>query len=80
MSVNPSQSNATPPAIQVPLLDLKLQYRPLAAEIQAVIEKVCASQAFILGPAVKDLEAAISAYSQCKYGIGVSSPVPTPCC
>src|SRR5579859_8227220 len=61
------------PAMQVPLLDLKLQYRPLAAEIQAVIEKVCASQGFILGPAVKELEAAVGAYSQCRYGIGVSS-------
>jgi dTDP-4-amino-4,6-dideoxygalactose transaminase len=62
----------TPP-MQVPLLDLKLQYRPLAAEIQAVIEKVCASQAFILGPAVKELEASVAAYSECRYGIGVSS-------
>jgi dTDP-4-amino-4,6-dideoxygalactose transaminase len=59
--------------MQVPLLDLKPQYAPLAAEIQAVIEKVCASQAFILGPAVKELEAAVAAYSQCKYGLGVSS-------
>jgi dTDP-4-amino-4,6-dideoxygalactose transaminase len=59
--------------MQVPLLDLKLQYRPLAAEIQAVIEKVCASQGFILGPAVKELEASVAAYSQCRYGIGVSS-------
>jgi dTDP-4-amino-4,6-dideoxygalactose transaminase len=61
------------PAMQVPLLDLKLQYRPLAAEIQAAIEKVCASQAFILGPGVKELEAAIAVYSQCRHGIGVSS-------
>lgn len=61
------------PAMQVPLLDLKLQYRPLAAEIQAAIEKVCASQAFILGPGVKELEAAVAVYSQCRYGIGVSS-------
>jgi dTDP-4-amino-4,6-dideoxygalactose transaminase len=59
--------------IQVPLLDLKPQYQPLAAEIQAVIEKICASQAFILGPAVKELEAAIASYSQCRFGIGVSS-------
>jgi len=59
--------------MQVPLLDLKPQYRPLAAEIQAAIEKVCASQGFILGPAVKDLEAGVAAYSQCRYGIGVSS-------
>lgn len=61
------------PAMQVPLLDLKPQYRPLAAEIQAVIEKVCASQGFILGPAVKQLEASVADYSQCRYGIGVSS-------
>jgi dTDP-4-amino-4,6-dideoxygalactose transaminase len=59
--------------MQVPLLDLKPQYEPLAAEIQAVIQKVCASQGFILGPAVKQLEAAVAAYSQCRFGIGVSS-------
>ncbi len=62
-----------PPTTQVPLLDLKLQYQPLAAEIQAVIARVCASQHFILGAAVKELEAAVAAYSQCRHGIGVSS-------
>jgi dTDP-4-amino-4,6-dideoxygalactose transaminase len=61
------------PAMQVPLLDLKPQYRSMAAEIQAVIEKVCASQQFILGPAVKELEASIASRSQCRYGIGLSS-------
>src|ERR1700674_1588653 len=61
------------PAMQVPLLDLKPQYRPLAAEIQAAIEKVCANQHFILGPGVKELEASVAAYSQCRHGIGVSS-------
>jgi len=61
------------PAMQVPLLDLKPQYQPLEAEIQAVIQKVCASQWFILGPAVKELEASIAGYSQCRHGIGVSS-------
>ena len=59
--------------MKVPLLDLKPQYAPLAAEIQAAIERVCASQAFILGPAVKELESAVASYSQCRYGIGVSS-------
>ena len=61
------------PAMKVPLLDLKLQYQPLAAEIQAAIDKVCASQHFILGPAVRELEAGVAAYSQCRFGIGVSS-------
>lgn len=59
--------------MQVPLLDLKPQYQPLAAEIQAVIARICASQSFILGAEVKELESAIAAYSQCRFGIGVSS-------
>jgi dTDP-4-amino-4,6-dideoxygalactose transaminase len=59
--------------MRVPLLDLRLQYQPLAAEILAAIEKVCASQAFILGPAVRELEAGVAAYSQCRFAIGVSS-------
>ena len=59
--------------MKVPLLDLKPQYAPLAAEIQAAIEQVCARQAFILGPAVKELEVSVAAYSQCRFGIGVSS-------
>jgi len=61
------------PSMQVPLLDLKLQYQPLESEILAAIEKVCASQAFILGPATRELEASVAAYCQCRYGIGVSS-------
>src|ERR1700683_3206360 len=52
------------PAMQVPLLDLKLQYREVRAEIQAAIEKVCASQHFILGAQVRELETNIAAYSQ----------------
>ena len=63
----------TAPAMQVPLLDLKLQYQPLKAEIQSAIEKVCASQGFILGPATRQLEADVAAYCQCRFGIGVSS-------
>jgi dTDP-4-amino-4,6-dideoxygalactose transaminase len=62
-----------PNPLQVPLLDLKPQYQPLAAEIQAAIAAVCASQHFILGPAVRELEASVAAYSQCRYGVGVSS-------
>jgi dTDP-4-amino-4,6-dideoxygalactose transaminase len=60
-------------AMQVPLLDLKQQYRPLAGDIQAAIAAVCEGQHFILGAEVQKLEAAVAAYSQCRYGIGVSS-------
>lgn len=59
--------------MQVPLLDLKPQYHALKAELLAAIEKVCDSQAFILGPGVRSLEANVAAYSGCTHGIGVSS-------
>ena len=65
--------DGVPAAMQVPLLDLKPQYRTMAGEIQAAIEKVCESQQFILGPGVKELEASVASYSQCRHGIGVSS-------
>jgi dTDP-4-amino-4,6-dideoxygalactose transaminase len=68
-----SRGGAASASMQVPLLDLKPQYQPLAAEIQAAIAAVCASQHFILGAAVKKLEADIAAYSQCQFGVGVSS-------
>ncbi|HEU4624238.1 MAG TPA: DegT/DnrJ/EryC1/StrS family aminotransferase [Steroidobacteraceae bacterium] len=61
------------PHTQVPLLDLKLQYQPLKTEILSAIEKVCASQAFILGPATRELEANVAKYCHCRFGIGVSS-------
>jgi dTDP-4-amino-4,6-dideoxygalactose transaminase len=59
--------------MQVPLLDLKPQYRALKAEIDAAIERVCDAQAFILGPGVRELESAVAAYSGCTHGIGMSS-------
>jgi dTDP-4-amino-4,6-dideoxygalactose transaminase len=59
--------------MQVPLLDLKPQYASLKTEALAAIERVCASQGFILGAEVTKLEKDVAAYSQCKFGIGVSS-------
>src|SRR5262245_30439569 len=64
---------ATTQIIPVPLLDLKAQYATIKAEIQEAMERVIESQYFILGPEVQALEEEISAYSQCKYGIGISS-------
>jgi len=58
---------------EVPLLDLKPQYRTLRAEIEAALERVCSSQHFILGPAVKELERTVAEYCRCRHGIGVSS-------
>jgi dTDP-4-amino-4,6-dideoxygalactose transaminase len=62
-----------PEQFTVPLLDLKAQYREIEAEIMEALRAVCADQQFILGPRVKELEERIAEYSQCRYGIGVSS-------
>jgi dTDP-4-amino-4,6-dideoxygalactose transaminase len=59
--------------MQVPLLDLRAQYAPLKAEIEAVIREVCDSQRFVLGPRVVELESKIATYSRARFGIGVSS-------
>jgi dTDP-4-amino-4,6-dideoxygalactose transaminase len=60
-------------SMNVPLLDLKAQYRPIKAEIDAAIAEVMESQQFILGPKVQECEAAIAKYSNCSHAVGVSS-------
>ena len=57
----------------VPLLDLKAHHAPLHKEIMAVLEQTLHSNAFILGPAVEQLEARVATYCQAKHGIGVTS-------
>lgn len=59
--------------MKVPLLDLKSQYAALRDEIRSAIDEVCDAQAFILGPQVEALEAAIAEYCGTKHAIGVSS-------
>lgn len=57
----------------VPLLDLKAQYTTIRDQVQDAIERVLESQQFILGAEVEALEQEIAAYSQCEFGIGMSS-------
>ena len=58
---------------EVPLLDLKAQYRSLKSDIDAAIQCVVDSQWFINGPEVSGLEEEIAEYCQAKECIGVSS-------
>ena len=46
--------------MNVPLLDLEAQYRPLRDEILAAITRVCDSQQFILGAEVSSLESELA--------------------
>ncbi len=59
--------------MQVPLLDLRLQYAPLKTQILAAIEAVADSQALILGPRTEQFENAVAAYCGAAHAIGVSS-------
>ncbi|HSI15730.1 MAG TPA: DegT/DnrJ/EryC1/StrS family aminotransferase, partial [Chthoniobacter sp.] len=59
--------------MQVPLLDLKLQYAPLKAQLLQEIEAVADSQALLLGPQTEKLEKAVAAYCGAGDAIGVSS-------
>ncbi len=61
--------------MQVPLLDLKAQYRSIKSEVDQAIAEVMESQYFILGPKVQSCEEALAKYCQCPAtsAIGVSS-------
>ena len=59
--------------MQVPLLDLKLQYAPLKARILAEIEAVADSQALVLGPKTEQFERAVADYCGAPHAIGVAS-------
>jgi dTDP-4-amino-4,6-dideoxygalactose transaminase len=57
----------------VPLLDLKAQYAPIREECRAAFDRIADAQAFIGGPEVEGLEKEVAEYSQCPFGIGVTS-------
>jgi len=59
--------------MQVPLLDLKAQYATIRDEIRPVIDEVCDSQYFILGPKVVAFEASVAEYCGVPVACGVSS-------
>jgi dTDP-4-amino-4,6-dideoxygalactose transaminase len=67
------RNGGRPADVQVPLLDLKAQYAPMRAEIEAAIREVCDSQMFVLGPKVEELERRVAEYCGAAHGIGVSS-------
>ena len=59
--------------VNVPLLDLKAQYKAIKPEIMAAIEAVCDEQGFILGPRVVELEQAVAKYVGASHAIGCAS-------
>src|SRR6266849_3471896 len=70
MSTHP---HASPSFESVPQLDLAAQYATIGAEIRAAIEKVLASQQFVLGPEGAALEQEIARLCGVAHGVGVGS-------
>src|SRR5512143_1628040 len=62
-----------PPAVAVPLLDLKKQYAGIRDDVRRVADELFESQMFILGPRVEAFENAVAAYVGIRNAIGVSS-------
>jgi dTDP-4-amino-4,6-dideoxygalactose transaminase len=59
--------------MNVPLLDLRRQYRTIKGEIDAAIAEVVESQIFRLGPKVAALELGIAEYCGTRRAVGVAS-------
>ncbi len=67
----PSQSNPLPEP--VPQLDLSAQYAAIGGEIRTAVERVMASQQFVLGREGAALEEEIARLCGAAHGIGVAS-------
>ena len=57
----------------VPMLDLHRQYEQVQAEVLAAVERVCASQHYILGPEVEALERELAAFCGARDAVGCAS-------
>ncbi len=59
--------------MQVPFLDLKIQYKSIKAEVDSAIQKVIDNTAFILGESVSNFEKDFAQAHDTKHCIGTSS-------
>jgi len=69
----PSPQAQAERGVAVPLLDLTRQYAQIREEVLAAIERVCASQKFILGEEVAALEAAVAGFVGATEAVGCAS-------
>src|SRR5437868_120443 len=57
----------------VPLLDLARQYEQIRGEVLAAVERVCASQQFVLGPEAEALEHELAAFAGTSDAVACAS-------
>jgi dTDP-4-amino-4,6-dideoxygalactose transaminase len=68
-----TSSHAGPAAQPVPQLDLSAQYAAIGAELGAAVERVMASQQFVLGPEGALFEEEIAKLCGVAHGVGLAS-------
>ncbi len=59
--------------MKVPLLDLRRQHEALHVQLIEAVERVIASQQFVLGPEVAALENEVAEYSTTEFAVGCAS-------
>ncbi len=59
--------------MKVPYFDLSRSHQKFVGEAQEAFDRILKSGAYILGPALKDLEAEFAVYTGTKYALGVGS-------
>ena len=59
--------------MQIPMVDLKIQYRELQAEIDRAVRDVLESTCFVMGPQCTAFEEEVAAYLGVNHAIGVAS-------
>ena len=59
--------------MQIPFLDLKIQYKSIKSEIDPAIQTILDNTAFVLGKAVLDFETEFAKEHSVKHCLGVSS-------
>jgi dTDP-4-amino-4,6-dideoxygalactose transaminase len=57
----------------IPLLDLRRQHEQIREEVLAAVERVCASQHFVLGTEVEALERELAAFTGASEAVGCAS-------
>jgi dTDP-4-amino-4,6-dideoxygalactose transaminase len=57
----------------VPMLDLSRQYAAIGDEVNEAVTRVCASQQYILGPAVQEFEKEACAFLNVQHAVGCAS-------
>jgi len=57
----------------IPLVDLKAQHDSIREELLDAVTRTIDTSSFIMGPAIKEFEAAFAAFCGCERAVGVSS-------